>query len=268
MGGGTLRYDTGSHVDIDGFSLATGLAKGANVPAGRLTVGVFFEYGYGSYNTFNSFASNPNVQGNGSNNYLGGGLLGRLDLKGNQTGNFYGEASFRAGSLANNYASADIGGTPASYDSNSPYFGFHLGSGYVWKVKDKLNLDSYAKFFWMQQNGDSVTLSTGDPLSFENIQSTRIRVGTRLNYALNDRVGLYAGAAWEYEFNGDANAATNGFSIMAPSLVGGTGIGELGVTARPFKGGKAENITLGLGVQGLVGQQSGVLGNGQISYSF
>jgi len=268
MGGGTLRYDTGSHVDIDGFSIVTGLAKGANVPAGRLTVGAFFEYGYGSYDTYNSFASNPNVRGNGSNNYLGGGVLGRLDFKENKTGHFYGEASFRAGSLANDYASSDIGGVPASYDSNSPYYGLHVGAGYVWKAREKLTLDSYAKFFWTHQNGDSVTLSTGDPLSFDSITSTRVRIGTRLNYALNTWASVYAGAAWEYEFDGDANATTNGFSIVAPSLVGGTGIGELGVIARPFKGGKAENITLGLGVQGLVGEQNGVLGSGQIRYSF
>jgi hypothetical protein len=39
---------------------------------------------------------------------------------------------------------------------------------------------------------------------------------------------FYFGAAYEHEFGGDANAAAYGLPIAAPSLEGGTGIGEIG----------------------------------------
>jgi hypothetical protein len=42
IGGGHSRYNTGSHVDMDSFSLLVGLAKGFNVAIGRLVAGERF----------------------------------------------------------------------------------------------------------------------------------------------------------------------------------------------------------------------------------
>lgn len=98
----SLRYNTGSHVDVDGFSLMTGLAYGANLAGGRMTLGAFFEYGNGSYDTYNSFAGAA-VNGGGDSYYLGGGLLGRMDFADSGFGRFYAEASARAGRINNEF---------------------------------------------------------------------------------------------------------------------------------------------------------------------
>jgi outer membrane autotransporter protein len=113
--------------------------------------------------------------------------------------------------------------------------------------------------------GDSVRLSTGDPVKFKDVDSSRLRLGSRFAYAVNEYVSPYIGAAWEYEFDGRARASTNGFDIEAPSLRGDTGIGELGVVLKPSKD---LPLSFDLGVQGYVGKREGVTGSLQVKYEF
>ncbi|MDR1945578.1 MAG: hypothetical protein LBQ51_00180 [Desulfovibrio sp.] len=42
VSGGRMRYNTGSHVDVSGFSLLAGLSLGQDLTPGRLTLGAFF----------------------------------------------------------------------------------------------------------------------------------------------------------------------------------------------------------------------------------
>ena len=268
LSGGSLRYNTGSHVDMRSLSLLTGLARGADLTPGRLTVGAFFEYGNGSYNTHNSFSNAADVDGDGNTYYLGGGILARMDFSKTGPGRFHAEASARAGKTHNEYDSSDLrdaSGRKAEYDSDTPYYGLHFGAGYLWEINDKASLDLYGKYFWTRQQGDSLSLSTGERLSFDDADSSRLRLGGRLAYVLNEHVAPYVGAAWEHEFDGKARATTNGFDIDAPSLRGDTGIGELGLSLTPSA---SLPLTLDLGVQGYVGQRQGVTGSLQVKYEF
>jgi hypothetical protein len=54
---GRSRYDTGSHVDVSGTVLAAGVAFGIGIGRGTLTLAPFVEYGEGSCDACNSFAS-------------------------------------------------------------------------------------------------------------------------------------------------------------------------------------------------------------------
>ena len=254
LSGGSLRYNTGSHLDMNSLSLLTGLAWGIDLAPGRLTLGAFFEYGNGSYDTHNSFTNAASVDGDGNAYYLGGGILARMDFVNIGPGRFYAEASGRAGKTHNEYDSSDLrdaAGRKADYDSSSPYYGLHFGTGYVWNINDAATLDLYGKYFWTRQQGDSVGLSTGEHLSFDDINSSRLRFGGRFAYILNEHVAPYIGAAWEHEFDGKARATTNGFDIDAPNLHGNTGIGELGLSLTP----SADlPLTIDLGVQGYTGK--------------
>jgi hypothetical protein len=264
--GGKSRYDTGSHVDVNGVSLLAGLAWGADIAPGRLTLGAFVEGGTGNYDSHNSFNGLSSVKGDGDTNYLGGGVLGRFDLNSTDSGHFYAEASARLGKLKNDFSSglSDGVGTKAKYDTDSRYYGLHLGSGYVWNIDDKTSLDLYAKYFWTRQEGDNVTLSTGDPVSFKAADSHRTRVGARFAYAVNEYLTPYVGAAWEREFDGKAKATTYGYSIPAPDLKGDTGMAELGLTLT--KPGNA--ISLDLGIQGYTGMRQGVSGSLRMAFEF
>ena len=269
ISGGWSRYNTGSHVDMGSLSLMTGVSAGlaGDAVPGLLTIGAFFEYGNGSYDAYNSFSNAADIHGKGNTYYLGGGILGHMDFTGAGPGNFYTEGSFRAGGLHNDYNSSDhdSAGLRAGYDSSSAYYGFHLGTGYAWNIYEKTSLDLYGKYFQTRLKGDSVRLPNGDPVEFKDADSSRLRLGGRLSYAVKEKVSPYIGAAYEHEFDGRARATTYGYSIDVPSLRGGTGIGELGLTWKPSQD---LPLSLDLGLSGYAGQREGVTGSLQLKFEF
>lgn len=235
---------------------------------GRLTLGAFFEYGNGSYNTYNSFSNAADVDGNGNTHYLDGGILARLDFMNSGPGHFYAEASGRMGNTHNEYDSSDLrdaAGRTANYDSDSPYYGLHLGAGYLWEINEQASLNLHGEYFWTRQQSNSVDLSTGEELIFKNVDSSRLRLGGRFACVLNEHVSPYVGAAWEHEFDGKARATTNGYDIDAPGLKGDTGIGELGLFLTPSVD---LPLTVDMGVQGYTGKREGVTGSLQVKFEF
>ena len=147
LSGGWSRYNTGSHIDVSGFSLLTGLAWGADSVLGQFTTGMFFEYGSASTGTYNSFSNAASVTGDGSTWYMGAGLLARMDFTDSGPGHFYAEASGRAGVLNNTYRNDDLrdaDGRRAEFDTSTPYISLHVGLGYIWNLTDALSLDLHA----------------------------------------------------------------------------------------------------------------------------
>ena len=143
--------------------------------------------------------------------------------------------------------------------------GLHVGAGYVWNLSDKADLDLYARYLWTHLDSDSLSLSTGERLHFDSVDSHRLRLGARFAYTANEYVRPYIGAAWEQEFDGEARATTNGFDIDRPDLRGSTGMGELGITLTPSS---TIPVSIDLGVQGYVGRREGVSGTLQVLWKF
>ena len=269
LSGSSLRYNTGSHTDVNGMALVVGLAKKWQCSTTDLLLGTFFEGSWGSYTSHNSFDSvaMDSVKGKGDVQGLGGGLLARLELTESIMKGLYSEASLRLGSLSTDYHSddlLDLSGNRASYDTNNLYYGAHFGLGYVWTITEQANLDTYAKYFWTHQNGGSVTVLE-DKINFNDSDSHRTRLGTRFSYIINEAITPYIGAAWEYEFDGKATATTYGYSVPAPSLKGSTGLGELGLSWTPSN---AQSFSLDFGVQGYTGMREGVSGSLELKYEF
>jgi autotransporter-associated beta strand protein len=265
---GSMRYETGSHVDVSGFSLMVGLSYAAKFEASTLTLGAFFEYGLGSYDTYNSFANAPNVHGSGDSRYIGGGILAGLSFDDVGPGRFYAEASLRFGTIHNEYRTSDFAmsqGTPISFETDSNYLGFHVGLGYVWQINETTDLDFYAKYLYTRQKGDSVTLSTGEPIFFEDAISSRVRAGARLTKRINEYVAPFIGVGGEYEFDGDAKASSRGQKFDTPSMRGATGFGEIGLA---FKPSKDLPVTFELGAQGYFGKKRGVTGSLSLKVEF
>ena len=268
VSGSSVRYNTGAHADLNSFNMLTGIALGKGFDAGRVTVGAFFEYGTGSYKTSNSFDGHGSYDGKGDSYYLGWGLLARMDFADTGPGHFYVEGSGRMGGLYNNYSNEDLRdgfGREAEYDSYAPYYSFHAGLGYIWDINVRTSLEFYGKYLWTRECGDSVTLSTGEEVDFEDIDSSRLRFGTRLDYRVNEYITPYIGVAWEHEFDGKSSATTNNLPILEPDLRGDTGIGEIGLTITP-----SENIplTVDLGLTGYVGTREGISGSLLVKWTF
>ena len=262
MGGGSMRYKTGSYADVKGYNLALGFGKAVTNNAGKLTFGPFIEYGKGEYTSH----LDGGIRGDGNTKYYGVGVLARQD---NNSGVYY-EGSLRYGRMDADYASNDLGtaGVHSSYDSSSAYYGAHLGIGKVTGLNDTTKADVYAKLLYTHQNGDSVTLQgegNGEVYDFDAVDSTRARVGARVSKAYSERSTGYVGLAYEYEFDGEARATVKGFSTPSPSIKGSSGLLELGYILQP-KG--VNDPTINIGLQGWGGKKQGVTGNVNFVWTF
>ena len=265
MGGGSMRYKTGSYADVKGYNLALGFGKAVTNNAGKLTFGPFIEYGKGEYTSH----LDGGIRGDGNTKYYGVGVLARQD---NNSGVYY-EGSLRYGRMDADYASGDMIGALSSkvyssYDSSSAYYGAHLGIGKVNKLNDTTKADVYAKFMYTHQNGDSVALrgeGAGEEYAFDAVDSTRARIGARVSKAYNNRGTGYAGLAYEYEFDGAAKATVLGFSTPSPSIKGSSGLLELGYILQP-KG--ANDPAIDINLQGWGGKKQGFTGNVNFVWKF
>jgi len=260
--GGYSRYHTGSHVDVHGSSLITGVAWKPDIEYGKLLLAPFFEAGWGAYNSYNSLSGNY-VHGKGNISYYGGGLLARYDMP----SGLYLEGSGRVGKVRTEYASStlrDAYNQQAAYDINTAYYGAHIGLGALWNLTERASLDTYTKYLWTHQEGKS-TKVCGDTIQFKQMNSHRLRVGGRFSYTIYEYISPYIGAAWEREFDGRARASVYGHKIRTPDLTGDTGVGELGLNLKPSK---ELPLAFDLGVQGFVGKREGVTGSLQIRFEF
>lgn len=261
---GSIDYETGSSVDVDGTNMLLGVAW---KHSDETTMGVFAEYGDGSYDTENNF-NGINMKGSGDTSYFGGGFLARRDYTGTAAGHYYLEGSMRLGRTDNEYTNSylrDSLGQIAHYDIDGMYYGMHIGAGYLRQIDENRTLDMYGRFLWTRQEGDTTTLSTGEKLNFSDINSWRWRMGARFNYNDGEKTGYYAGLAWEHEFDGEADASVNGFAIDEPSLKGDSGIAEIGMNYKP----SADNPwILNLNVQTYFGARDGWRGGIEATYAF
>ena len=266
--GGSLKYDSGSHIDLQSLSLLAGLGRGVSTDLGLLIVGGFFEYGTGSYKTHNTFDTMPSVDGSGNAWYMGGGLLASMDFKKTGDGHFYLEGSAHTGMLHNSFdgdALRDAFGRSAEFDTDTPYYNLHAGLGYLWNFAEDHFLDIYGKYYWTRVLGTDETLNTGDHVDFDDITSSRTRLGARYAYQATEHVSAYIGAAWEHEFEGVSDSSVFGYGIDSPKIRGDSGRGEIGLRFTPTDD---LPLTVDLGVQGYAGTKEGVTGSLFVQYEF
>ena len=262
-GGGQSRLHSGSYTDIKGYNFALGAAKAITNNAGKLTYGPFAEAGWGTYDSH----LDCGVRGDGNTRYYGVGAFARQD---NNSGTYY-EGSLRYGQTNSDYSGSGLTdglGNPlaATYDSNSAYYGAHIGIGKVSKLTDTTSTDIYAKLLYTHQQGDSAVMAgSGETYDFDAVDSTRARVGARLSKDYSTRATAYVGTAYEYEFDGEATATVKGFSTLAPSIKGGSGMLELGYSLKPKA---ANDPTIDLSLQGWLGKKEGFTTNVNFMWKF
>ena len=123
-------------------------------------------------------------------------------------------------------------------------------------------MDAYLKYFYSHQGGDDTDITlTGknappitQHVSFDSVDSNRIRIGARYTHKINKMNSLYGGLAYQYEFGGEARAHYSMSGVApSPSVKGSSGMLELGWQVKPGDG----PVTLDLGVTGWAGKQRG-----------
>ncbi|TYZ20352.1 autotransporter domain-containing protein [Selenomonas ruminis] len=247
-GGQKMRANSGSHVDTKGYCLNVGFAKETANKNGKLLFGPVVEYGRGTYDSYNN-----DVHGDGKSHYWGIGMMARQT---NNDGIYY-EGSLRGGRSSSDYSSnVTVLGVPThiAYDNTNTYWSAHLGIGKVTKLAGNNALDTYLKYFYTRQAGDTVTI-VGAPMAFSAVNSHRARAGMRITHKINEKESLYGGLAYQHEFDSEARATYNGNATPAPSVKGGSGMAELGWQVKA-----SGPLTLDFGLIGWVGKQRGLTG--------
>ncbi len=263
--GGYNSFDSGVATDVTSLSFVGGLAHTSYFNASELLIGAFIETGTGSYNT-----SAGSVDSDGNLNYFGGGLFARYEWY-TSKGLPYIEASARLGNLNTDFDSDDIidttTGSGVNYETNSMYYGMHIGAGYVWNINTEWAVDFSAKYFWTHQESIDKEIA-GDNFDFDAIDSHIVRVGATVNYEMlnNTRYSFapYVGLHYEHEFDSEARASVENISIAnSASLEGGTTVLSLGATFAHING-----FSLNAKVEGSLGERDGVSGMVEVSYTF
>ncbi|MDR2788061.1 MAG: autotransporter-associated beta strand repeat-containing protein, partial [Candidatus Accumulibacter sp.] len=269
-GGGKLRYETGSHIDVEGGHLIAGLGLARPIPAGELTLGGFIEHGGGRYDTQNRFPDLDSVRGKGEVDYTGAGLFAHLKAGETKRGHGYAEVSARFGKVEADFKTRDLTdeftGARAAYDSAAPYAGAHVGAGYQWERAGGADLNLYTRYLRTRQGSDTVRLPNGEPVKFEAVDSRRVSLGATWRQTLTPSTRAYLGVAWEHEYDGRAKAIGNGvYRLAIPDLRGNTTRVEVGLTVTP---GPAQPLSLDFGIQGYAGKREGVTGSFRLNYRF
>ena len=259
--GNRSKYDVADDIKINGWSTIVGVGNADKFDNGsEFSWGVFYENGSGNYRTYNSF-NNEFFRGDGSMVYNGGGIAARYENK----NSVYTEGSLRAGMLKNELDNAmrNVNGS-YGYETESAYYGAHIGVGKIISLSDSSDLDVYGKFFHTYTEGDSVTIA-GDKFDFDSITSDRLRVGARITSNKENKFSTYYGLAYEYEFNGDADMTAQGLRADTQSLQGSSVMAEVGFNYQPTPD---SPWSFDFNMRGYTGERQGGSFNVQATYTF
>ena len=260
--GNRSKYDVNSDIKINGWSTIVGVGNADKFDNGsEFSWGVFYENGSGNYRTYNEF-NNEFFRGDGSLVYNGGGIAARYTNK----NGVYTEGSLRAGMLKSDMDNAlrDGAGNFYGYESESAYYGAHLGIGKIISLSESSDLDVYGKFFHTYTEGDSFKVA-GDEFEFDSINSDRLRVGARITSNKENKFSTYYGFAYEYEFNGDADMTAQGLKAPTQSLQGSSVMAEVGFNYQPTPD---SPWSFDLNMRGYTGEGQGGSFNVQATYTF
>lgn len=256
------KFGSGSTADVNGTAILLGTSRKYQGDGGYIMLGGFVEGGWGSYSTNSNFGENT-ISSSGKNSYHGLGIAAR-NIRDNGV---YTAATLRLGRAFTHHKSANLANTNgdlANYDSASVYYGINLGIGKNIKINSENTLDVYGKYLFLHQTG-SDQIVAGDKVSFNAINSHRLRAGMKVTNKSNTNLNTYIDLAYEYELNGKATATAAGDMLPYISVKGGTAIAEVGLVYKPKN---VRNFETKLGFQGYVGKRQGYAGNLNLIWTF
>lgn len=259
------NYSTDGHIDVHGFTAAAGLANSVMLNGNPLLLNIFMETGKGDYTEEMSYL-NIDRRFSGEVKYYGAGISARIK----NTAGWYAEGSLRAGKTETQISRGlvDGNGLAHGYDLSGNYFGVHIGAGRIIDVGERMKADLFMKYFYTYLPSDSTDIfadGVNNQFDFDSVESSRIRVGGRLYFPLQNSFWAYTGLAYQYDFTPDVHVEANGEKIAdAASMRGSMGIGSLGLRY------KSEDSpwVVDLKIRGYVGQREGLSGKAQVEYRY
>jgi outer membrane protein OmpA-like peptidoglycan-associated protein len=266
---GESKYKVSEELKINGYSGAAGIGKMFD----KMSTGIFFEFGKGSYRLKNKFDSGE-VNANGNNTHVGGGLLFKRNFgkDHNRLSGIYLDGLFRIGNAKTGYKTNDIKATyslsaskieEVSYDYSSLYYGLNLGWGYKYQALKKLGLEGCVRYTLLCVPKKEVVLPDKEKIKFESITENSLIVGVKCQYEVKPKVEPYIGIAVEQKLGGKLKAKAEEFPIKDVDLKGTVGIGDIGT-----KIDINEKLRIDLEAQGFIGNRKGFAGILKVTYIF
>ena len=253
MHGGTNKYLTGSDVEVDGVTLATGIAT----KVGDHTLATFVEAGWAE-----SDSHVAGTKAEGDHDYFGVGVAARMHL----TDSAFGDMSLRLGRSTTKYQGV-FATDAATYDSSVYYATAHVGIGLDMPITDNWTANVYGRYSLSFIDGDKVTLAGSGNAVFDMSSTVThaVRVGTRIKGEVTEHIAVNAGLAYEHVFNGKASSSVSDVAIDEPALKGDAAIVEFGLTMRSSA---TSPWSVNFGAKGYAGDRQGVSGNLSATYRF
>lgn len=252
MTGTNMHYETGSYVDLNGFSFVGGAAS----KFGDTTLAGFFEYGRA-----NSVQYAGNGHGESEHDYYGIGIAAQRDF-----GALSVDAALRIGPTSTDFTGY-YGAESAYYDTDTFYVTAHAGVEYTLPVTETIDAQVYGRYTVSFLDSDESDTHDIFNSRFEtdSVTAHALRAGVRFTGSVKDQLFWKTGAAYEYVFDGEADGSLNGLTIETPAIDGGSGIFEAAVALKP----SATSPWSGeLAVKGYAGTREGVTGSFILRRSF
>lgn len=259
--GHIARYNTDSTIDANGGLITAGLSFQND----KLTLAVFSENGWASFDTTSHFDQADSVKANGTNRFHGGGLLAQYDFD----HGLYTDASLRAGRLYNSYKTDDIRnaatGETARFKINDSYLGGHVGIGYQFAINANNRYNLNLKYLWAKTDSHDLTIA-GDPIHLEQLKSNRLRLNGENSYQFTPNWSLLSSVGLEYEFDAKAQGLTyDRFTIDPSDVTGLSALGSIGVRYQPVNN---QRLTVDFKGSGYVGERDGGSALLHLKYAF
>lgn len=247
--GSNVHYETGSYVDMNGFSFAGGLSS----RIGEMIVTGFVEYGRANSDQYNDAA-----RGEAEHDYVGIGVAAQKNFRKLRL-----DAALRLGQSNTDFTG--VQGT--GYETDSFYVTAHAGAAYSWPITERLSTELYGRY--MVSYLDSADDCTGDAFNsrFESeaITSHALRVGARVMGSVEEKLFWKTGLAYEYVFDAETDDTLADYDIESATVDGGSGVLEATVTLKP----SAESPwAFEFGAKGYAGTREGITGNLLIKRAF
>jgi hypothetical protein len=258
-----------SHGDLDiyGVTYLAGFGHKNTHSVGSFLIGGFIEGGYSRYDVEGEYnaVGQPEIGASGHIRYLGIGFM----LRERFNNGLRLEASLRGGQLNNRFRSNNFqtGGVDVGFNYDTPQYAVHFGVGLDKALNEVTSLDLVARYYWSRQLGKNVSLTTGETLRLEDLDSHMVRGGGRLTRDITNKFSIYGGGYFEYEFDSSVMAIDpiSEFEFVNPELKGGTGVFEIGAISHANNN---DRLSVEFGIQGYTGKFRGLSGGVRVGYEF
>lgn len=239
--------DRDSTMKFNGWDTLAGVGDHRRLSDAELQWSVFYEHSDSRFRLENE----DSFRARGDFLYNGGGAVVRYT----KDSGWYGEGSIRMGSMEVTMDSITRGSMTMHFGlgSSSLYRAYHLGAGKLIPLGEGRTLDLYGRYFRTDLNGSDFSVG-GTRYEYSDVTKDIVRLGVRLKGNEDRPLRFFFGAAWEYEFRGEAGMTIENRGSFREGFGGNSAMAEAGLRWIPSRRSPWE---INLGTRAYAGNREG-----------